>query len=259
MNCKSCDAPLSGPYCSACGQKTITERLTAKSLLRQAVATITNIDTGFWYTTRQLFIAPATVTQNYIAGATRNYYHPLRYFLIWMGISALLGITFGLYDAQNDNINQSMGLTEDPEALARQQMLMGYVKNFTNIIPLLIVPFTSLISFWLFRKKGQNYAEHLVFNTYSFGQVALIGIPFVLLYSMIPSLIPYVIFISMLVASLYYTFTLRAFFQTSWAGSFFRALLINVGGYLLFIFSFAIVTVLVVLVIIGLRLLIPST
>lgn len=39
--------------------------------------------------------------QDYVNGKTVTYYHPIRYFLIWVGLTALINISTGLYDMQS--------------------------------------------------------------------------------------------------------------------------------------------------------------
>jgi len=47
-------------------------------------------------------------------------------------------------------------------------------KGWLNLLVLLLIPIQSLVSKRLFKKQGQNFAEHLILNTYSLGQQALI-------------------------------------------------------------------------------------
>ena len=58
--CKNCAAPLEGPYCSQCGQKALTERITLSYIIRSFAEALTNVEQGFWYTMRTLL----TTTQN---------------------------------------------------------------------------------------------------------------------------------------------------------------------------------------------------
>jgi hypothetical protein len=39
--CASCGAALGGPYCAACGQKTMLGRVTLRRVLRQAAGEVT--------------------------------------------------------------------------------------------------------------------------------------------------------------------------------------------------------------------------
>jgi hypothetical protein len=253
MNCKNCEAPLEGPFCSACGQKVITERMTVKRMFREVFSTLTNLDRGFLHTIQQLFVAPDRVFKRYIDGATREFYHPLRYFLILMGISVIIGLSTGLYEAQGENMNQMMGLNNaSPEEIARQKMIAGEVKKYLNFIPLLLIPFLSFISSRLFRSFGYNYAEHLVLNTFLYGHLALIGLPTLFLYMAVPSLVPYALVFSFAISTLFYGYVIHRLFKEQYFVACIQGLIINVGGYILFliiVFILALVgTILVILI-----------
>lgn len=248
MSCKNCGADLNGPYCSQCGQKRIDGRITVKDMISQLFLTLTNVERGFLYTTRQLFVAPGKAIREYLSGATRKYYHPLRFFFIWMGAVVIIGLWLGFYDAQNENMSQWNFGPQDPDTIARQKKIMEWTKKFLNIIPLFLIPFQSLISKRLFRKSGFNYAENLVINTFLYGQLALIGLIPLILYMAIPVLLPWAFVISLMISSLYYGYAFRNLFSVSTSMALFKAFLVNVGGFILFMISIFIVTILAVTV-----------
>ncbi len=66
--CKNCEATLgeAALYCSSCGQKVIYERYTLKRILSQTLSIITNLDKGFWFTIKELFIHPEQVIRDYL-------------------------------------------------------------------------------------------------------------------------------------------------------------------------------------------------
>ena len=90
ISCKNCGTAFSGNYCPHCGQKHLSDRYTLRKLLWEAWAVVTNVEQGFWYTTKTLFLNPALIITDYIKGKTKPYYNPLRYLIIW----AVLSITF---------------------------------------------------------------------------------------------------------------------------------------------------------------------
>ena len=97
MHCKNCETTLQGKFCHECGQKVIEERLTVKQLFRFLLKIITNVEKGFWYTTKTLFSAPGAVVRDYWRGKTIKYYHPIRYLFIWATLSILLSLWFGVF------------------------------------------------------------------------------------------------------------------------------------------------------------------
>ena len=82
--CVSCDAPLSGPYCSRCGERVLEpEALTLRHFLVHTVAhELLNVDGTLWRTLRLLFVRPGRLSLEYAAGRRRPYVNPFRLLLI---------------------------------------------------------------------------------------------------------------------------------------------------------------------------------
>ncbi len=130
-------------------------------------------------------------------------------------------------------------LSEEPEVLDMQlelqQKIQNEIRKYLNVLPLLILPFMGLTSYWLFRRRGQNYAEHLVLNAFAYGQTTAISIVFTLFVIISPTLLPFLFFAGLLLTILYYTHLYHDFYELSWAGAAGKAVLTTVLGYALFI------------------------
>lgn len=101
--CVSCDAPLSGSYCSACGERTLEpEALTLRHFLVHTVAhELFSVDGALWRTLRLLFFRPGRLSLEYAAGRRRPYLNPFRLLLIATVIYVLataagFGVTLSL-------------------------------------------------------------------------------------------------------------------------------------------------------------------
>ena len=245
--CLNCGATLHGPYCHQCRQKANLPRLTTRSLIRSLFATITNVDTGFWFTVKELFVRPATVLKDYVKGKTINYYHPIRYFLIWIGLVALINLGTGLYDLQTTDFNQYMIEEGDTEAWARQKKIQDFTKKFMNFIPLFLIPFYGWISYLLFRKREYNYAEHLTFVTYIIAQNAIIGLPIIVLYYFVPSLIPYAILIGNIIGAIYLAYVYSRLFEISKIRAYFYGFLINFLGLISMVIGMMIISIIILI------------
>ncbi len=245
-NCKNCGANLNGRFCAQCGQKLITERLTVRNIWSNFLAQLTNIETGFWHTTVMLFKAPWQVVEDVISGKTVRYYNPFRYVLIWATISVVLNISSGVFDAQQADIQEGMNEllgVEDRNSRQQeiQQTFQEEVKNWLNFIVLLLIPFMSLMTKWLFRKKEYNYAEHLVANTYLLGQTTLIGVPILFIFVAFPSLLPWQMWTGYLLTILFYTYASRKLFEVSAFGAFWRSTLAVILGNLMLVLTMGII------------------
>jgi hypothetical protein len=82
--CVSCDASLSGPYCSRCGERALEpEALTLRHFLVHTVAhELLHVEGALWRTLRLLFVRPGQLSLEYAAGRRRPYINPFRLLLI---------------------------------------------------------------------------------------------------------------------------------------------------------------------------------
>jgi hypothetical protein len=93
--CVSCDATLSGPYCSRCGERAFEpEALTLRHFLVHTVAhELLHLDGALWRTLRLLFTRPGRLSLEYAAGRRRAYLNPFRLLLISIVVYAVLSST----------------------------------------------------------------------------------------------------------------------------------------------------------------------
>src|SRR5437764_10639713 len=82
--CVSCDAPLSGPYCARCGERSLEpDALTLRHFVVHTVADeLLHIDGALWRTLWLLFSRPGRLSLEYAAGRRRPYINPFRLLLI---------------------------------------------------------------------------------------------------------------------------------------------------------------------------------
>ncbi|WP_294122698.1 DUF3667 domain-containing protein [Sphingomonas sp.] len=79
-NCLNCGAPLTGPYCSACGQKAHVHR-SLKAFMGDFVAGVLNFEGKFWRTLPMLAWRPGELTCRYIAGERARFISPIALYL----------------------------------------------------------------------------------------------------------------------------------------------------------------------------------
>jgi len=78
--CASCARPLSGPYCSHCGEEAVDPHaLTVRHFVGHTLAhEMLHLDGKIWRTLRCLFFRPGFLTAEYCAGRRRPYVNPVR-------------------------------------------------------------------------------------------------------------------------------------------------------------------------------------
>jgi len=177
-SCKNCDTPFEGNFCNNCGQKLITKRFTLKESIGWIINSVFNFDKGFLHTTRELIIRPGEVIKSFLAGRTIRDAHPFRFVFIWATLSALIGVYLNIYEESGLAINRLAGQSE--EQLERSRQVMVIMKQYMSFVMMGIIPFIALGTYLVTRRKGLNYAEHLILIAYGNGSSIAINLPILL-------------------------------------------------------------------------------
>jgi hypothetical protein len=90
-SCANCAEPLTGAFCSRCGQQALDLHRPISDLFSDVIGDIFNLDTRLLRTLRPLMLKPGALAKDYIAGRRASYVPPLKSYLI----AAL--IFFGLF------------------------------------------------------------------------------------------------------------------------------------------------------------------
>ena len=160
--CKNCGHPIGNKYCPQCGQKTSTSRFTVKLLVDQFIHGFFHLDHGILFTIKELAIRPGQMLKNYLAGHRVSYFNPFTFVLILGGINS-----FFLPRLHWHSFFIDIGLFTNRQV--NQQIWDSSLKYFSARI-LLSVPVYSLITKCFYYKKGYNYPEHFIANTYLRGE-----------------------------------------------------------------------------------------
>jgi hypothetical protein len=79
--CASCNAPLTGPFCAACGQPRETGHRSVAHLLKGLIEDIASFDSRILRTARALMLQPGELTRAFHEGRTQPYVPPVRLYL----------------------------------------------------------------------------------------------------------------------------------------------------------------------------------
>lgn len=154
--CLNCGAHFSGKFCQACGQRTDTRRITVRSLLtHDLLHAIFHLETQLLYTLKQLLIRPGHAIREYLQG------HRVRH-TNFFSLLVIIILVLTWLEHTVDFHYQDLG-----ETPTRQ--LEGFYKfrsEYPKLLLIGVIPFFALISYLVFRKARQNYAEHFVINAY---------------------------------------------------------------------------------------------
>ena len=78
--CLNCGTPLTGPYCSECGQKAHVHR-SVRAFFQDFLAGLFNFEGKFWRTLPMLVWRPGEMTRRYIAGERARFISPVALYL----------------------------------------------------------------------------------------------------------------------------------------------------------------------------------
>ena len=156
INCTNCHTPLSGLYCSACGQKRIG-RLSFRGVITDAFKALTNLDSRFARTVLGMTRHPGKVAREYVDGRRGAYMNPIKY--------AFLTTTFFLL---------LIHLFKVPVWRLTGTSREGFMTIFSLISYLVFInvfgPATvQRLAFW---KEPTNLIECYVFGLFSYGHLA---------------------------------------------------------------------------------------
>ncbi len=170
MTCKNCGHIFEGNFCNNCGQSSKVGRINLKNFLAEVSESVFQINRGFFYTLKELFLRPGYSIQEYLSGKRKSHFKPFGYVLI---LSTIYFLTTQFTDQSTwlddiisgflEGAEGGVFMEEAPPALA------WFSKNFAYAT-LLLLPIFSLASYLSFFKSKTNYLEHIVLNSYITGQ-----------------------------------------------------------------------------------------
>lgn len=147
--CLNCGEPVSGNYCSNCGQKFQPTKLPLRLYLEDTVETLFNVDNRVFKTLKDLFLRPGKITKEYISGHRATYLPPLR---IYISIS-ILYFFLALITESTQVFLVNLG---------NEQYDPTFVKVLQTAM-FVLVPLFALFVKWHHRKRKGYYVEYLIF------------------------------------------------------------------------------------------------
>ena len=232
MNCKNCGHSIVGKFCHYCGQNSKIGRIDLPNFLNEVTEGVFQINKGFFYTIRELFVRPGNSLREFLNGKRKSHFKPIAYVL------TLSTLYFLIIQIANQNTwvdDLILGLVEAAKVSGANReielptILIWFSKNYAYS-SLLLLPLFSLASYLVFLKSGSNFLEHIVINSYITGQQAIFYSLFAIVGSIFESDIVEVF--ALLVAMSYTCWVYWQFFSK---GNRTLNILRSIGTYILFI------------------------
>lgn len=193
MTCLNCGNEAQQQYCSHCGQRTNVKRITFKESWYDFWSRVYGFDGMLPRTLRDLTLRPGIAAKNFITGNRVLYYGPVGYFFLMITLflimANLLEIDLrDLYGERQVRMLQATNSGTGQEEFNRR--ILEFVTNNIRLMAFIVIPFNALASrYFVFRKSGLNFMEHMVLPLYLMGHLFWLNIIGLIIYKISGSLV----------------------------------------------------------------------
>jgi hypothetical protein len=160
-DCKNCNYPVSGNYCSNCGQPSKVHRIDGQYFLHDIPHSILHFDKGFPYTFWQLITRPARALREYLEGKRANFFRPLAYVVLMSAISSVIISQIRLLIKHVYLQRTGQTIVEHP----------SFFSHYQSVFIFLMIPLVSVCTWLVFKKSHYNFWENVLINTYLAAQL----------------------------------------------------------------------------------------
>lgn len=112
-NCLNCGTPLTGKFCSQCGQKDLPRRQAVGDLSLNFISSFFSFESKFFKTFGSLLLKPGILIREYNEGKRERYYHPARMYVF---LSFIFFLIYA-YIPDEDKVN----LTDNGREMTREE------------------------------------------------------------------------------------------------------------------------------------------
>ena len=164
-NCRNCGERLVGKFCSVCGQKADTHRYTWHELGHGLIHSVFHVDSGIFFTLRQLFTRPGHMVREYLEGKRKGHFNAFTLLLTLTAICSFLYVHFHI-----ETYLASVKLND----LEEKSPLI--VHKYFAIRALFFLLLCATGDWLVFRDRGYAFPEMIVANAYYFSAVSALQI-----------------------------------------------------------------------------------
>lgn len=159
-NCLNCGKILTDKFCAGCGQKADTHRITFKHFIfHDLIHGTFHFEKGMLFTAKEALIRPGKAALDYISGKRIRYYNVFYLILITIGLMIFTHHVGNLLadDGQTAEVVQNKHYINEASKKIDEILVQK-----SKIIIFLFVPFASINSFLLFKRRKLNLSEHSI-------------------------------------------------------------------------------------------------
>lgn len=149
QRCLNCGHRVSGEFCTHCGQKSDTARITPRSLIvHDILGAIWHVEARFFHTLKDILFIPGKMALDYISGKRIKYYNLFSMILILFGFN-LIGLHFYEKLVASETLEETSGIRE-------------FFSKYSKTLLFIIIPVLAIHAFVLFKRIKLNIAEHII-------------------------------------------------------------------------------------------------
>src|SRR5262245_35889320 len=178
--CGTCDAVLTGPFCSQCGEAQRHDGdLALRHLLHDAVHEFTHVDGKIWRTIRALILEPGRLTKEYWEGRRGSWIRPFRLYLtiyilhllLLPNVAGPLAFRFAAYRDANGKPHISVGTVAEKHAI--DEKLVNEVQHVYKWAQYASLTLFAGVMFLLYRRRQRYFGAHMILamHFYSFENI----------------------------------------------------------------------------------------
>lgn len=196
--CRNCGRQVTGAFCAECGQEAYA-RLSFRSLFRDSVSRLFDLDGGFLHTLVALTVRPGETIRQYVDGRRKPLTHPVTYCFLLVTLYAL---TINFLDVQ-------ISIAQTAEFSETERRVYHIIHGLLAYMIFLALWPVAALQRYLFRARDRSVAETYTCCLYAFGHINLLGTGF----AAAGALASPVALTALLVLQLaYYVWALRGFY-----------------------------------------------
>lgn len=169
--CLNCNSQVLSKFCPECGQSVHTHRYKlGRVLVEDFFLNLVYYKKGLGFTLMKLFTKPGHTVREFVQGKRAGIVHPITLLIIVIILFTLI---------ENNSTFHLTSLSQDSKEF--YSFYEKIIKEYPKLYYIGLIPFYALFSFVLFRQANQNYAEHLVLNTFKTSGFLIISLLFLTL------------------------------------------------------------------------------
>jgi len=131
-----------------------------------------HFDNGIFFTIQQLLTRPGNTIREFIDGKRVRHFKPLSLVVV---LATLYGL---LYHIFIDNIYDVKPINSSVNVSGVYEKVIKWSTDHFAYSSLLLIFINTVVTYFVFKKQGRNFAEHLVLNTFFTGLTLIVSFIF---------------------------------------------------------------------------------